>query len=176
MAAAALWACSALVLATPPGAFDPRSSTGYSLSAAAAKLDEIFKVSKDKALPHPGEVPPTPGKVCGRFWTCCSCQKLIHGGQQADMRRKAKEKTRPAARKALKCADMVGRDTGKALASSPALLGPDFSIRRTSRRVGSDRALKTSLMTRHLANHQIVVNRAGHENAPEPVRGESYQA
>jgi len=79
MAAAALLACSGLVLATPPGAFDPRSSTGYSLSAAAAELDGIFKVSKDKALPHPGEVPPTPGKVCGQFWTCCSCQKLVHG-------------------------------------------------------------------------------------------------
>ena len=67
------------VLAARPGAFDPKTSTGWSLSQHAEALDDIFKVNKDKPLPHPGEVPPTPGKVCGRFWTCCSCQKVVHG-------------------------------------------------------------------------------------------------
>src|SRR5262245_9910512 len=73
---------------------------------------------------------------------------------------------RSASCKTLKCADIVGFETSKCSASSPAERGCSRSSCRTRRRVGSDSALKTRFTSRCLANHLNVVKRL---RAVEPI-------
>src|ERR1700689_5953406 len=61
--------------------------------------------------------------------------------------------TRSASRSAAKWADMVGLETAKRSESSPADIGRLRSSCSTRRRVGSESALNTPGMHRHLANY-----------------------
>src|SRR5262245_1332394 len=63
---------------------------------------------------------------------------------------------RSASCRTLKCADIVGFETSKWSASSPADNGPVRSSCRTRRRVGSASALNTRFTSRYLANYRNV--------------------
>src|SRR5690606_29218997 len=54
---------------------------------------------------------------------------------------------------------MVGRETSKWSASSPAVIGRSRNSSSTRRRVGSASALKTLFISRYLANHRNRVKR-----------------